>query len=63
MLSHQSLIKFPLGFLWLTEAEFLDFEPFVVAVTTICCALEEVLPVQADHLKILIINYIPLDVV
>jgi hypothetical protein len=46
-----------------TEVEFLDFEPFVLAVTTIFCALEEIVPVQADQLKILILEYIPLDTV
>lgn len=43
------------------EVEFLEFEPSVLAAASICCALEEALPVQADQLKLFLLEYIPLD--
>lgn len=43
----------------LPELEFLDFQPSVMAVSSICCALEESVPVQADVLKAWLLKYIP----
>eukprot|EP00250_Pteridium_aquilinum_P006421 c16356_g1_i2 orf=32-1462(-) len=43
----------------LPELEFLGFQPSVIAVSSICCALEESVPVQADALKAWLLTYIP----
>lgn len=44
------------------EGELLDFEPSLLGVSSICFALEEILPVQAEQLKLALFQYIPLDV-
>lgn len=45
----------------LAEVEFLDFDPSVLAATSICCALEELLPLRSDQLKLSLFKYISLD--
>ena len=48
-------------FIKIAEVEFLGLEPFVVAVTAICCASDEILPFRTHQLKDLMLKYIPLD--
>ena len=43
------------------EVEFLGLEPFVVAVTAICCASDEILPFRTHQFKDLMLKYIPFD--
>ncbi|MCO5609069.1 hypothetical protein L7F22_063290 [Adiantum nelumboides] len=43
------------------ERDLLEFEPSLLGVSTLCFALEEILPVQAEQLKLSIFNYIPLN--
>ncbi|KAI5065473.1 hypothetical protein GOP47_0020168 [Adiantum capillus-veneris] len=45
----------------LAEVEFLSFDPSVLASTSLCFALEELLPLHSDKLKLSLLNYIPLD--
>ncbi|KAI5077210.1 hypothetical protein GOP47_0007034 [Adiantum capillus-veneris] len=42
------------------ERELLEFEPSLLGVSSMCFALEEILPVQAEQLKLSTFKYIPL---
>ena len=48
-------------YLKIAEVEFLGLEPFVVAVTAICCASDEILPFRTHQFKDLMLKYIPFD--
>ncbi|MCO5581872.1 hypothetical protein L7F22_035761 [Adiantum nelumboides] len=45
----------------LADVEFLSFDSSVLASTSLCFALEELLPLHSDKLKLSLLNYLPLD--
>lgn len=45
----------------LTEVDFLDFNPSVLAATSVCCGLEELFPLRADLLKHSLLEYVSVD--